>query len=82
MARRLPQLCKGEDAAWINVVSDDARVSYARADAASLPFADASKTSWSSPSSPTSCRPRRRATSCARLIASSNRAARGHRDGL
>ena len=28
---------------WINVVSDDARVSYARADAASLPFADASQ---------------------------------------
>ena len=43
VARRLPELCKGEDAAWINVVSDDARVSYARADAASLPFADASQ---------------------------------------
>ena len=43
VARRLPQLCKGEDAAWINVVSDDARVSYVRADAASLPFADASQ---------------------------------------
>ena len=43
VARRLPQLCKGEGAAWINVVSDDARVSYARADAASLPFADASQ---------------------------------------
>ena len=42
VARRLPQLCKGDNA-WINVVSDDARVSYARADAASLPFADASQ---------------------------------------
>ena len=42
VARRLPKLCKGDNA-WINVVSDDARVSYARADAASLPFVDASQ---------------------------------------
>jgi len=42
VARRLPQLCKGDNS-WINVVSDDARVSYARADAASLPFAEASQ---------------------------------------
>ena len=42
VARRLPELCKGENA-WINVVSDDKRVSYARADAAALPFADASQ---------------------------------------
>ena len=40
VARRLPGLCKGENA-WINAVGDDARVSYVCADAAALPLGDA-----------------------------------------
>lgn len=40
VARRLPGLCKGENA-WINAVGDYARVSYVCADAAALPLGDA-----------------------------------------